>query len=81
MRLPGIYTKDKELQRILDNLSKNSHAEMKTSTARGLGHNKTIKKFRNNIRIAEDQKYRISIITIKEPLKIRKDGDKYFFHF
>jgi len=80
-RLPGIYAKDKELQRILDKLSQNQHVTVPTNIARGFGHNKTIKQFRKNIRIAEDRQFRESIIIVKEPLKIKKNGDKYFFTF
>jgi len=81
MTLSGreLYTKDKELQRYLDSIIKQGFAEIPPAIAKELGSQRIIRDNRENIRIAEDQKFRVSIIAIKSPLKIRKDGDRYFF--
>jgi hypothetical protein len=79
MRYSYINSKNNDVKRILDELMKHSYTEVSTSIARDFGKNKATKRVRNNIRIAEDQKYRISIIKLKEPLKIKKDNIGYFF--
>lgn len=81
MREPSIFTKDKKLQMILDELERNRYAEITTNMSRGLGNTKIIKKNRKHIWIGEDNKKRTSMIALKPPLKVKKDGDRYFFRF
>jgi predicted nuclease of predicted toxin-antitoxin system len=55
--------------------------------AQDLGRNKTIQTIRDMDRrnpyilICRDQKYHISVMKTREPLKIVKIGDKYVFSF
>lgn len=81
MSLSGyeFYTKDPYLQKIMDRLVKDFYAEVPPRVAKEISRHKVIRNNRSNIRIAEDTRARISIIRIKEPLKITKIGDKYFF--
>ena len=63
----------------MDRLSKDFYVEIKPNIATRLGNEKIFQENREHIRIAQDRKFNISIIKIKEPLKIIKNGDKYFF--
>lgn len=74
------YTKDIEIQKIMDTLMKNRAAELPTRLAQDIGRNRTTKDFRDFMLIAGDQAYHKSIIFIKEPMKIKKVGDKYEFY-
>ena len=79
------YTKDLEIQRYIDSLMKHRYVELPSRAALDIGRNKTIRNIRkmNNenpyILIGSDQKYHKSIMRIREPVKITKIGDKYFF--
>ena len=79
------YTKDKEIQKYIDRLMNKSVVEMPPRVAMDLGRNKTIRNIRDMDRrnpyilIGADQKYHISIMKTREPLKITKIGDKYIF--
>jgi hypothetical protein len=80
-----IYTKDKEIQRYLDKLIKDSVVETPPRIAMDIGRNKTIRRIRDLdhqnplIIIANDRKYGISLIKIRKPVTIIKNGDKYVF--
>jgi hypothetical protein len=79
------YTKDKEIQKYIDRLMVKSVVEMPPRIAMDIGRNKTIRTIRDMDRknpyilIGADQKYHISIMKTREPLKIVKIGDKYIF--
>ena len=81
------YTKDKQMQNYLDNLMKNMVVELPPRVAQDIGRHKTIKNIRDMdhknplIIIGADQKYHISIIKIRDPVKIKKNGNKYYFSF
>ena len=82
MSLSGreIYTKNKELQRLLDQLAKDFYGETHPETAKEFGRYRIVRDNRKNIMIGEDQKQRISMVKIKLPLRIKKiDDTKYFF--
>jgi hypothetical protein len=80
-----LYTLDKNMQRYLDTLMKNMVVEMPPSIAQCIGKHKTIQRIRQMdkknpyILIGRDDKYHISIVKIREPVKIKKDGNKYSF--
>ena len=82
-----IFTKDKEIQRYLDTLMKDSAVEVPPSISFELSRYKTIQKIRNldrknpHILIGRDEKANMSIIKIRKPLVIKKNekGDKYYF--
>jgi hypothetical protein len=80
-----IYTKDKEIQRYLDKLIKDSVVETPPKIAQEISRNNTIRKIRDldrinpYILIGADQKYHVSIIKIREPVSIVKKGDRYIF--
>ena len=74
------YTKDMEIQRIMDTLIKNRVVEISPRLAQDIGRNRTTRDYRNFIIIAGDQAYHKSIIMIREPMKIKKIGDKYEFY-
>lgn len=79
------YTKDAEIQKYIDRLMTKSVAEMPSHFAQEIGRNKTIQTIRDMDRknpyilICRDQKYHISVMKTREPLKIVKKGDKYIF--
>ena len=79
------YTKDLEIQRYIDSLIKHRFVELPPKIAQDIGRNKTIRNLRDMDRknpyllIGADQKYHISIMRIREPVKIIKIGDKYVF--
>ena len=81
------YTKDKAVQQIIDRLMVHSVAIVKPKIAQDIGRNKTIRMIREMDRknpyivIGADQKYHISIIKIRESIKITKNGNKYHFSF
>lgn len=81
MSLSGreIYTKNKDLQRLLDQLAKDFYGETQPRIAKEFGRCRIVRDNRKNIRIAEDQKFRVSMVKLKDPLRIKKVGDKYFF--
>ncbi len=78
-------TKDKEIQRYLDTLISKSVVSLPPRIAMDIGRNKTIRKIREMDRqnpyiiIANDRKYGISMIKIRDPVRIVKKGDKYVF--
>lgn len=80
-----IYTKDKEIQRYLDTLISKSVVSLPPRVAMDIGRNKTVRRIREMdhkdpyIIIANDRKYGISMIRIREPVKIVKKGDRYVF--
>lgn len=80
-----IYTKDKEIQKYLDRLMTNLSVEVPPSISFEISRYKTIQKLRrmdrNNppILIGRDERANTSIIMIRKPLTIKKDGDKYYF--
>ena len=79
------YTKDKEMQRYLDSLMTELSVTLPPRLAQDIGRHKTIQNIRNLDRnnpfilICRDQKYHKSVIKIRDPLKIKKNGDKYIF--
>lgn len=79
------YTKDVEIQKYIDRLMVKSVVAMPPRVAMDIGRNKTIRSIRDldrsnpYILIGADQKYHISIMKTREPLKIVKVGDKYIF--
>ena len=81
------YTRNKDLQRYIDCLMKDYYVEMPPRYAQELSRHKTIRYIRSmdyrnpSLIIANDTKLRRSIIKIKKPLIIKKDGNKYFFSF
>ena len=81
------YTKDKAVQQIIDRLMVHKVVELPPKMAQDLGRNRTIRNIRDMDRqnpyilIGLDRKYNTSIITIREPLHIKKNGDKYHFSF
>ena len=81
-----IFTKDKEIQRYLDTLIKDSVVEVPPKISFEISRYKTIQKIRNidrknpHILIGRDEKANMSIIKIRKPLIIKKYGDnKYYF--
>ena len=83
----SFYTRNKDLQRYIDCLMKDYYVEMPPRYAQELSRHKTIRAIRNmdyrnpSLIIANDTKLQRSIIKIKKPLKIIKNGDKYVFSF
>ena len=79
------YTKNTEIQKYIDSLMKNRFVEMPPSIAQELGRHKTIRNIRDMDRknpyilIGADQKYHVSIMRIRDPVKIIKIGEKYVF--
>lgn len=79
------YTKDKEIQRYMDKLMDKSIVDLPPRLAMDIGRNKTIRSIRELDRenplilIGLDRRCNISMIKLREPLKIRKVGDKYIF--
>lgn len=80
-----IFTKDKELQKYLDRLMTHLSVEVPPCISFELSRHKTIQKLRgldrNNppILIGRDERAKTSIIMIRKPLTIKKEGDKYYF--
>jgi hypothetical protein len=74
------YTKDIDIQRIMDTLMKNRVTELSPKLAQDIGRNKTTREYRDFMIIAGDQAYHKSVIMIKEPMKIKKVGDRYEFY-
>jgi len=80
-----IYTKDKDLQKYLDTLITNRYVELPPKAAQDIGRLRTIRDIRELNRekpyllIAEDQKYRISMIKIRNPVRITKKENRYIF--
>lgn len=62
-----------------------SVVELPPRIAMDIGRNKTIRRIRDldrtnpYILIANDRKYGISMIKVREPMKIIKKGDRYVF--
>lgn len=79
------YTKDKEIQKYLDRLITKSVVAIPPKIAQDIGRHKTIRNIREldrknpYILIGADQKYHISIVKIRDPVKITKKGDRYIF--
>ena len=79
------YTKDKEIQQYLDRLMNHGVTETPPKIAQTISRNNTIRKIRDIDRknplilIGADQKYHVSIIRIRQPVKITKKGDRYYF--
>lgn len=79
------YTKDEEIKKYIDRLMVKSVVSMPPRVAMDIGRNKTIRNIRDMDRrnpyilIGADQKYHISIMKIREPVKITKIGNKYIF--
>ena len=80
-----LFTKDKELQHYLDTLISNRVVEVPPSISFELSRYKTIQKIRNidrhnpMILIGRDERANLSIIRIRQPLQLKKDGNKYYF--
>ena len=74
------YTKDAEIQKIMDTLMKNRVVELSPHLAQDIGRNRTTRDYREYMMIAGDQAYHKSIIMLREPMKIKKVGDKYEFY-
>jgi len=85
MSLSGheFYTKNKDLQRYIDILTKDFYVELPTNLAQEFSRHKIVQKARelDRITIAEDHRYKRSSIKVKDNLCIKKDGNKYFFEF
>jgi len=81
------YTRNKDLQRYIDCLMKDYYVEMPPRYAQELSRHKTIRYIRSmdyknpSLIIANDTKLHRSIIKIKKPLVIKKNGNKYSFSF
>jgi len=81
------YTKNLEIQKYIDSLIKNRVVELPPKVAQDIGRNKTIRDIREMDRknpyllIGADQKYHISIIRVREPVRIVRVGNKYVFSF
>ena len=79
------YTKDKNIQRYFDILMTKRAVDLPPRIAMDIGRNKTIRGIRELDRsnplilIGHDRKFNISMITIREPIKIVKKGDRYVF--
>ena len=79
------YTKDPEIQKYIDRLMVKSVVSLPPRIATDICRNKTIRTIRDMDRsnpyilIGADQKYHISIMKTREPLKIVKKGDGYVF--
>lgn len=76
-----IYTKNKDLQRLLDQLARDCYGETPTQVAKEFGRCRIVRDNRKNIRIAQDLKMHISIVKIKDPLKVKKIGDFTYSFF
>ena len=80
-----IFTKDVELQRILDDLMKYRVVVVPPLKAQELSRHKTIIKIREldrenpHVWIGADQKFHRSIVNIDARVKIVKVGDRYVF--
>ena len=80
-----IYTKDVELQRILNDLMKYRVAVVPPVKAQEFGRNKTILNIREldwdhpPVLIGVDRKFHQSIVNIDARVKIVKIGDRYVF--
>ena len=77
------YTRNLELQKYIDRLCKDFYVEMPPRYAQEFSRHRIVQKGRelNKITIAEDHKFKRSVIKIKEPLRIRKEGNRYLFEF
>lgn len=80
-----IFTKDAEIQRILDDLMKYRVAVVPPVKAQELSRHKTIIKIREldmehpHVLIGADQKFHQSIVNIDARVKIVKVGNRYVF--
>jgi hypothetical protein len=80
-----IRISDRKIQVYIDNLMACGYTELPPKIAQDLGRNKTIRAIRDSdrknpyITIGHDRKFGISMIHIRTPMKIRKNGDKYDF--
>lgn len=87
MSLSGyeFYTKNKDMQRYLDILSKEKYVELPAKFAQEFGRNRAVRRYREKnmskpyVVIAKDKTFNQSIIKIKEPLTIKKLGNRYKF--
>ena len=77
------YTRNKDLQRYIDILTKEYYVEVPTRYAQEFSRNRAVQRYRDlssrYITIAEDHKFKRSAIKIHKPLSIRKEGNKYIF--
>jgi len=80
-----MFITDKKIQNYFDKLMKDMVVELPPRLAQDIGRHKTIQNIRKMdktnpyILICRDQKYHISIIKMREPVKIIKKGDRYIF--
>jgi len=80
-----IYIRDKHIQIYLDRLMKDDFTQIPPKIAQEFSRHKTIRRIREMDRInpyiliGADQKYHVSMIKIRKPLKINKKGDRYIF--
>ena len=87
MSLSGweFYTKNKEMQRYMDILSKDAYVELPSRFSQEFGRHQSVQRFRDPtksnplITISKDYKFNQSAIKIKKPLVMKKDGNKYKF--
>jgi len=79
------HTNNKQIQGYFDTLMKDLVVEMPPMLAQEISRHKTIQNIRNMDRkhpyiiISRDQKYHISLIKIRPPVKLLRRGDKFIF--
>jgi len=75
--------KNEELERLMEQLTKNSVACVKPKTSHEFTRNKIIQKLRekDGLYIGYDTRKRMSIMNVPPHIKIKKKERKYFFEF
>ena len=86
MLYSGLFnTKNKDIKKYIDGLMTQKAIDVPPKIAQEIGRNKVIQNIRDMDRInpyiliGGDQKYHRSIIKIRDPVKIRKIGERYYF--
>lgn len=79
------HTNNKQIQNYFDTLMTKQMVTLPPMIAREISRHKTIRNIRALDRhnpyifIGEDTKFRISMVRIRDPVKISKKGDRYIF--
>jgi len=71
--------KNRVMLTYFERLYRDSHVELPPSVARQLGRTSLFRENRGHILIAEDVKTRISIIKIRDPLRLKRNSNGGFY--
>lgn len=80
------HTHNKEIQKYFDKLIQNTTVDIPTNIASEISRHKTIRNIRDMnhtdplMLFGRDDKYHKTILHIRKPLRITKNGDRYEFH-